>query len=95
MVNEQQIQGSDDETVQQQAADNHRDRLADVTLLYLNRDPRSAAYLAELEELSRRRPGFRLVLSMTRHEGWAGETERFGHGLLGRLFRPPAEPSPG
>lgn len=63
----------------------HRDRLADVTLLYLNRDPRSAAYLAELEELSRRRPGFRLVLSMTRHEGWAGETERFGHGLLGRL----------
>lgn len=61
----------------------YHDRLADVTLLYLNRGPRSAA--RELEELSRRRPGFRVVLSMTRHEGWAGEPERIGHGLLGRF----------
>lgn len=64
----------------------HRGRLEQVTLLYFNRNPQSAAYLAELEEMAHARPGFRLVLAMTRHEPWQGVQERLSGQLLSRLL---------
>lgn len=66
-----------------------RDWVDDITLLYFNRTPESAAYLSELQEMSRRRPGLQLVLSMTRHETWDGETERLGAPMLTRLLGDP------
>lgn len=69
----------------------HRGRLEDVVLLYFNRNPQSAAYLGELEELAHAHPGFRLVVSMTRHEPWQGVQERLSErlltGLLGDVTR--------
>ena len=45
-----------------------------VTLVYSNRDRESTAFLDELQELERRIPGLRVVLTMTDDPGWAGET---------------------
>jgi ferredoxin-NADP reductase len=53
-----------------------------VTLVYSNRDRESAAFLDELEELQRARPGFRLVLTMTEDRSWAGETRRIDAEML-------------
>jgi ferredoxin-NADP reductase len=53
-----------------------------VTLVYSNRDRESAAFLAELEDLERRVPGFRLCATMTRDPEWEGETRRVGVDLL-------------
>ena len=64
----------------------HRDQLEDVTLLYFNRTPETAAYLAELQDMSGRHPGLRLVPSMTRHTRWEGETERLSEPFLTRLL---------
>jgi ferredoxin-NADP reductase len=49
-----------------------------VTLIYSNRDPESAAFLAELEELERQNPNLRLVLTMTQDGSWEGERRRIG-----------------
>jgi ferredoxin-NADP reductase len=47
-----------------------------VTLIFSNRDRESTAFLAELQELERENPNFRLVLTMTQDPGWEGETRR-------------------
>lgn len=44
----------------------HHGTLRDVTLLYFNRTPRTAAYLDELQALAERQPGLRLLPVMTR-----------------------------
>lgn len=64
----------------------HRGQLNDVTLLYFNRTPETAPYLADLQDLARRHPGFRLALSMTRHTPWTGETQRLNAEFLVRLL---------
>jgi ferredoxin-NADP reductase len=53
-----------------------------VTLVYSNRDRESTAFLDELEELERRIPGLRLVLTMTEDPAWEGETRRIDGTLL-------------
>lgn len=47
-----------------------------VTLVFSNRDRASAAFLDELEDLERRIPGLRLVVTMTQDPAWPGETRR-------------------
>ena len=47
-----------------------------VTLIYSNRDRESTAFLDELQELERRNPNLRLVLTMTEDPEWDGETRR-------------------
>ena len=44
-----------------------------VTLVYSNRDRESTAFLDELQDLERRNPNIRLVLTMTDDDGWDGE----------------------
>jgi ferredoxin-NADP reductase len=53
-----------------------------ITLVFSNRDRESAAFLDELQELARRIPGLRLVLTMTDDEGWDGETRRIDADML-------------
>jgi ferredoxin-NADP reductase len=53
-----------------------------VTLVYSNRDRESAAFLAELQELERRNPNLRLVLTMTEDPEWDGETRRIDADFL-------------
>lgn len=60
----------------------HRGRLALATLLYFNRSPASAAYLPELKAMAAEPSGLHLMLSMTRHPGWTGETARLSPALL-------------
>lgn len=64
---------------------NHR-----LALLYSNRRPEDAAFLAELQQLARRNPDFRLVATMTGMEksaaSWEGETGVIDAGLLGRVL---------
>ena len=48
----------------------------DVTLIYSNRDSRSAAFLDEVRELEHALPDFRLILTMTQEPGWDGETRK-------------------
>ena len=47
-----------------------------VTLLYSNRDRKSASFLEELENMSKTLPKFKLVLTMTNDPDWPGETRR-------------------
>lgn len=56
-----------------------------VTLVYSNRDRESAAFLDELEQLERRIPGLRVVLTMTDDPGWEGETRHLDADVLGEL----------
>jgi len=56
-----------------------------VTLVYSNRDRASAAFLDELEELERRVPGLRVVVTMTDEPGWEGETRRLDADVLAEL----------
>ena len=53
-----------------------------VTLIYSNRDRESTAFLAELEDLARKNPNVRLVLTMTQDADWEGETRRIGADLF-------------
>ncbi len=57
-----------------------------VTLVYSNRDRRSAAFLDELAELERELPDFHLVLTMTEDEGWEGESRRLDGPVLAELL---------
>ena len=64
-----------------------RDRLPqDLTLLYSNRRPEDAAFLAELLDVERLNPRFRLVATMTGMPGssreWRGETRSIGEDLI-------------
>ena len=56
-----------------------------VTLVYSNRDRGSTAFLDELEELERRIPGLRVVLTMTDDPDWEGETRHLDAAVLGEL----------
>jgi ferredoxin-NADP reductase len=56
-----------------------------VTLVYSNRDRESAAFLDELEQLERRIPGLRVVLTMTDDPGWEGETRHLDGDVLAEL----------
>ena len=56
-----------------------------VTLVYSNRDRESSAFLDELEELERRIPGLRVVLTMTDEPGWDGESRRLDADVLAEL----------
>lgn len=47
-----------------------------VTLVYSNRDRESTAFLDELDELTRRIEGMRMVLTMTDDPDWGGDTRR-------------------
>lgn len=57
-----------------------------LVLLYSNRRPEDAAFLAELQALQARHPGFRLVATMTDMAGsgtrWDGPTQRIDAALL-------------
>jgi ferredoxin-NADP reductase len=53
-----------------------------ITLVYSNRNRESAPFLDELEELERRIPGLRVVLTMTDDAGWDGETRRIDAAML-------------
>jgi ferredoxin-NADP reductase len=53
-----------------------------VTLVYSNRTRAETAFLDELRDLERRRPDFRLVLTMTQDPTWTGETRRIDAGFL-------------
>jgi ferredoxin-NADP reductase len=53
-----------------------------VTLVYSNRDRASTPFLDELQELERKIPGLRLVLTMTQDDGWDGESRYVGANLL-------------
>jgi ferredoxin-NADP reductase len=47
-----------------------------VTLIYSNRDRESTAFLDELEEIERKNPNVRLIVTMTNDDDWAGERRR-------------------
>jgi NAD(P)H-flavin reductase len=53
-----------------------------VTLVYSNRDRESTAFLDELQELERRNPNIRLVLTMTDDESWDGESRHIDADML-------------
>jgi ferredoxin-NADP reductase len=53
-----------------------------ITLVYSNRDRESAAFLDELEELERRIPGLKVVLTMTNDPGWEGERRHIDGTML-------------
>jgi ferredoxin-NADP reductase len=53
-----------------------------VTLIYSNRDRESTAFLDELQELERRNPNLRLVLTMTEDPEWDGDKRRIDAGFL-------------
>jgi NAD(P)H-flavin reductase len=53
-----------------------------VTLVYSNRDAESTAFLDELQELERRNPNIRLVLTMTDDQSWDGEKRHIDADLL-------------
>lgn len=59
-----------------------------ITLFYSNRNPASAAYLSELQEMAKANPNFELVATMTGLEGdttaWAGETDLIDREMLAR-----------
>ena len=64
-----------------------KDRLPqDLTLLYSNRRPEDAAFLAELLDLERQNRRFRLVATMTEmsrsSREWRGETRSIGEDLI-------------
>ena len=49
---------------------------ANITLIYSNRNQQSTAFLKELEELAKKIPNFKLVLTMTEDNGWSGEKRK-------------------
>jgi ferredoxin-NADP reductase len=74
-----------------------QDRLAlRLLLIYSNRRPEDAAFLAELQQLVQRNPGFRLAATMTEMAKsalpWNGETGLVDAGLIRRYSRDLPEP---
>lgn len=67
-----------------------------LLLIYSNRRPEDAAFLAELQQLERRNPNFRLVATMTEMAKsalpWNGETGLVDAGLVRRCTRDLPEP---
>jgi len=76
-----------------------------IVLFYSNRRPEDTPFLAELQNLERDNPMYKLVPSMTEveksHQPWNGETGPINQGMLGRhlqgaapgihyIVRPPA-----
>lgn len=57
-----------------------------VTLVCSNRDRESTPFLDELEELERRIPGLRVVLTMTDEPAWEGETRHLHADVLAGLL---------
>jgi ferredoxin-NADP reductase len=53
-----------------------------ITLVFSNRDRESAPFLDEVQELERRIPGLRVVLTMTDDGGWDGETRHIDADML-------------
>jgi ferredoxin-NADP reductase len=47
-----------------------------ITLIYSNRDRESTAFLNELQELEKKNPNLRLILTMTQDPGWEGEARK-------------------
>jgi ferredoxin-NADP reductase len=64
----------------------HDDWPHELSLLYCNRSPEAAAFLAELQQLARDHPRFRLLATMTSTNdmanGWQGETRPLSEALL-------------
>lgn len=62
----------------------------DLALLYSNRRPEDTAFLAELKQLERQNPRFRLHATMTdmgrSAQAWAGETRLIDHTLVRRAI---------
>lgn len=74
-----------------------RDRLPHrLSLLYSNRRPEDAAFLAELQQLDQRLPNFRLVATMTQMSksirSWEGETRPIDEDLVTTECRELAAP---
>ena len=67
-----------------------------LLLIYSNRRPEDAAFLAELQQLEQRNPHFRLVATMTEMEKsalpWSGATGLVDAGLVRRCTRDLPEP---
>jgi len=61
-----------------------------VYLFYSNRQPEDAAFLAELQEMERRNPNYRLIATMAEPEksahGWSGETGFIRREMLERYL---------
>ena len=53
-----------------------------ITLVYSNRDRESTPFLDELPDLERRIDGLRVVLTMTKDDGWDGETRHIDEEML-------------
>ncbi len=53
-----------------------------ITLIYSNRNQDSSAFLKELEELTKRIPNLKLVLTMTEDDFWQGEKRRINGQLI-------------
>ncbi|MHB8643402.1 MAG: FAD-dependent oxidoreductase [Gaiellaceae bacterium] len=54
----------------------------DATLVYSNRDRESTAFLDELDDLQARIPKLRVVLTMTKDDGWDGESRHVDPEML-------------
>jgi ferredoxin-NADP reductase len=62
-----------------------------IVLFYSNRRPEDAPFLAELQNLERDNPKYKLIPSMTEmeksHQPWNGETGPINQGMLGRHLK--------
>jgi ferredoxin-NADP reductase len=67
-----------------------------VFLFYSNRQPKDAAFLAELQSLEKDNPKYKLIASMTEmeksHQPWNGETGLINQEMLGRHLKDAASP---
>jgi ferredoxin-NADP reductase len=67
-----------------------------VFLFYSNRRPEDAAFLADLQNLERDNPKYKLIACMTEmeksHQPWDGETDLIDQGMLGRHLKNAASP---
>lgn len=68
----------------------------DLVLLYSNRRPEDAAFLAELQQLARQNPRFRLVATMTEmaksSQPWDGETRMVDSAMVRQIMQGLNEP---
>lgn len=62
-----------------------------ITLLYSNRDKKSAVYLDDLEEFIKDMPDFKLILTMTEDPHWKGEKRRINSEFLKEYLQNPRE----
>ena len=62
-----------------------------IVLFYSNRRPEDAPFLADLQNLERDNPKYKLISSMTEmeksHQSWNGETGPINQGMLGRHLK--------